>query len=417
MKAIMFLIAALAPTTLLIGQGGSNYSSVAFGDVIRSVGARYEGMAGTSIAMPTLQGINVVNPALLGMSPFTRIQTGYRFVQHIENGAPGSAAQVNGEVDGLLALFAVDTSMGIGVSLGVLPVSNVAFATTRSFRTTGPSGTSTGTSIQSGTGGISSIQLGASYRVADVYVGLSARPLFGQISYLDENINTTVTTISKFSQSTKYLLTGALYRIGLYTEILPSFGVGAYYSFGSKLSYDKTLTQTAFTRETFDTLDLQGRHEYTFLSQTTSSTSDLPSSIGLGLSYKTGRTQIGIDLEQSNYSNVTFNQRNTVSLGSMFRATLGVSHQAAGYAPTFFDKWGYRGGIGYVKQYFSFRGYAVNEYFGSVGIDFPLGPSATVDASVQSGYRGPEVGFYEYFGRLNLSVSIGEVWFKPFARD
>lgn len=417
MHVVLIVIGTLASVVFAYGQGGSNYSSAGIGDVIRSVGARYEGMAGTSIAMPSLQGINVVNPALLGMSPFTRIQTGYRFAQHVENGTTGKASQVNGEVDGLLALFAVDTSMGIGVSFGVLPYSNLAFATTRSFTTTGPSGTYTGSSSQSGSGGISSIHLGASYKVASVYVGLSARPLFGQMNYYDENITSTITTTSSFSQTTKYLVTGALYRVGLFTEIIPSVSLGAYYSFGSKLSYDKLLTQTAFTRETFDTLDVRGRSDYTFLTQKTSSTSELPSTLGIGLSYRTGRTQIGIDVEQGSYGNITFNPRNNVVLGNMLRATLGVSQQAAAYAPTFFDKWGYRGGIGYVQQYFSFGGYAVREYFGAVGVDFPLGQSATVDAAVQGGYRGPNVGLYEYFGRLNVSVSIGETWFKPFARD
>lgn len=101
----------------------------------------------------------------------------------------------------------------------------------------------------------------------------------------------------------------------------------------------------------------------------------------------------------------------------MFRASLGISQQAAGYAPTFFDKWGYRGGVGYTKQYFVFRGQDVHEFYGTVGVDFPLGQSATVDAALQGGFRGSSNGLYEYIGRFSATVSIGEVWFKPFARD
>ena len=415
----LFTIAVVAIASLAqaFSQGGSNFSSFGIGDVVRSVGARYEGMAGTAIAMPSLQGINVINPALLGMSPFTRIQTGYRFEQHLIQSSQGPAAQTNGEVDGLLALFAVDTSMGLGVSFGVLPYSNIAYSTKREFTTASPQGVQKGTSSQYGTGGISSLYLGASYRVAGIYLGASAQPLFGQINYYDDNIVSTVTSLSTFTQQTKYLMTGAAYRLGAYTELVPSIHVGAYYSFGSRLSYDKSATQTVLTREIFDTLNLRGRDEYTFFNQTSSGDSPLPSTFGVGVSYRVGRTQLGLDVESSSYSGITINQRNGATMGSMFRASLGISQQAAGYAPTFFDKWGYRGGIGYVKQYYTYRGQDVHELFASVGVDFPLGQSATVDAALQGGFRGAGSGLYEYIGRFAVTVSIGEVWFKPFARD
>jgi hypothetical protein len=172
-----------------------------------------------------------------------------------------------------------------------------------------------------------------------------------------------------------------------------------------------------FTREIFDSLNLRGSDEYTFSTQSSSGDSPLPTTVGIGLSYRAGRTQIGLDIERSDYSGITINQRSDASTGSMFRASLGISQQAAGYAPTFFDKWGYRGGLGYVKQYFTFRGQDVHEVFGSIGVDFPLGQSATVDAAMQAGFRGPSTGLYEYIGRFSVTVSIGEVWFKPFARD
>jgi hypothetical protein len=417
MRMLVVLLVILIGTTNLFAQGGSNYSSVGIGDVIRSVGARYEGMAGTSIAMPSLQGINVTNPALLGMSPFTRIQTGYRFEQHLVQGAQGPAAQTSGEVDGLLALFAVDTSMGLGVSFGVMPYSNISYSTKREFTTSSPEGTFKGSSSQSGSGGISSIYFGASYRIEGIYVGLSAQPLFGQMNYYDDNVVSGITTLSSFTMQTKYLMTGAAYRIGACKEVAPSFNLGAFFSFGSKLHYDRTATKTVFTREIFDSLNLRGSDEYTFSTQSSSGDSPLPTTVGIGLSYRAGRTQIGLDIERSDYSGITINQRSDASTGSMFRASLGISQQAAGYAPTFFDKWGYRGGLGYVKQYFTFRGQDVHEVFGSIGVDFPLGQSATVDAAMQAGFRGPSTGLYEYIGRFSVTVSIGEVWFKPFARD
>ena len=42
-----------------------------------------------------------------------------------------------------------------------------------------------------------------------------------------------------------------------------------------------------------------------------------------------------------------------------------------------------------------------------------------VDAAVSLGKRETDVvdSISELFGRLTVTVSIGEVWFKPFARD
>jgi len=416
-KLTTVVMTVVLATVTGLSQGGSNYSSVGLGDVVRSVGARYEGMAGTMIAMPSQQGINVINPSLLGLSPFTRIQTGYRFEQHIVNASQGSAAQTSGEVDGLLALFSVDTSMGLGVAFGILPYSNIAYATNRTFTIDGSQGTQTGSSSQSGSGGMSSIYLGASYRIGGVHLGASAQPLFGQMIYTDDNVTSSLATRTTFTQQSKYLMTGASYRLGFSTEVLPALNLAGYYTFGSKLSFDRTETQTAYITEISDTLGLRGIDEYTFFKQQTSGESPLPSTVGFGLSYRNGRTQIGIDIEQGDYSTVSINRRSDATMGSMFRASIGLSQQAAGYAPTFFDKWGYRGGIGYVKQYYSFKGQPIEEIFGAVGVDFPLGQSATVDAAMQAGIRTPSSKLYEYIGRFSVTVSIGEIWFRPFARD
>lgn len=416
-RIFVILVSVILAHACILAQGGSNYSSLGLGDIYRSVGARYEGMAGTAIAMPSVQGINVVNPALLGMSPFTRIQTGYRFAQHQVESSQGPAAQSNGEVDGLLALFAVDTSLGIGVSFGMLPYSNLAYSTIRTFKTYVPNDSYNVSSYQSGDGGISSIYIGTSYRIGPIYVGASTQPLFGQMNYYDESIVSSVSTLTTFSLRTKYLVTGMLYKVGAFTEILPSFNLGGYYASGSNLAFDRTVTRTAFTKELFDKDHRLESFKDTLYKSVLSGESPLPTTLGFGMSYRSGRTQIGLDVESANYSGTTINQRPDATMGSMFRATLGISQQAAGYAPTFFEKWGYRGGIGYVQQYFTFRGQTVHEMFGSVGVDFPLGQSATVDAALQVGFRGPSTGLYEYIGRFSATVSIGEVWFKPFARD
>lgn len=403
---ICMALALIAPSIALLGQGGSNYSTVGLGDLRLSSGALYDGMAGTSIAMPSDHGINTVNPALLGISPFTRLQASYRFSQHQISSRDGAASQFNSEVDGLLALFSIDTSMGLGVSFGVVPYSGTNYSVERAIRSARDSGAATGTSSQTGSGGISSIQLGVSTRILPTLsAGVSANVLFGLTSQT-EDLRT-----EAYSERLQTLRTfdirGTLWRAGLYFQPNTSWSAGAFVGTGSDASY--TLTQSI--------VGYVGTATYFDTTTTSTSTTGLPLSYGLGVSFHSGRTTLGADLEIVDVSRVTMNVPQWATLGQFVRASVGLSHTAAGYAATFFEKLGYRAGLAYQQQYYAVNGRAVNEYLGSVGVDFPLGAAATVDLALQGGWRGPSSGLSEYFGRFMTSISIGEVWFRRFARD
>lgn len=390
----------------LHAQGGSNYSTVGFGDLRLTSGALYDGMAGTSIAMANDHGINVVNPALLGMSNFTRLQASYRFSQHLVSSRDGSANQYNGEVDGILTHFAIDTSMGLGVSFGVIPYSSTNYSVERLIGSPSDSTRPSGQSSQVGVGGVSAIQLGASYRVLPMlYAGASLKVLFGLTSQTDEVV--TKQYSERVRTLTGYDVRGLLLRGGLYFRPNTSWSIGAFVSGGSDASYTVTRSVVGFV----------GTATYFDTTTASTATTGLPFSFGLGMAFHAGRTTLGADVEMVDMSGVTMNVPQWATLGQFMRVSLGLSQTAAGYAPTFFDKLGYRAGVSYQRQYYSVNGSNVTELFGSFGIDFPLGGAATVDLAMQGGFRGPASGLYEYFGRFMASVSIGEVWFRPFARD
>lgn len=388
-----------------LAQGGSNYSAIGLGDMRRSVGALYDGMAGTAIAMPSDHGINIVNPALLGMSPFTRLQAGYRFNQHLVSQGDLSTRQNNGEIDGLMVLFAVDTLRGFGVSFGVIPYSSVNYLTERPLSTPVDGTPLTGRALQQGTGGTSAIQIGASGRVGNLYAGISMQALFGVISlseflYVDA-IN------ERVQSSTSYDVRGMLLRAGLFYRT-STVSLGGFISGGPRGSMN-TVYRAA---------GLLGSSVYIDSTLSVSGVTDFPVSVGLGASTSLGRSTVGADLEWSDHSGVDVNPRADAAYDRSLRVSLGYSLQAAHYAPSFWDKWGFRAGASYQRMYYTFRGSEIHEYAVAAGFDFPLGQSATVDAAVQSGYRGPVTGtLSELFARLTVTVSIGEQWFRPFARD
>ncbi|MBC8125328.1 MAG: hypothetical protein H7X70_06305 [Candidatus Kapabacteria bacterium] len=405
-RVLIICVSLLLFPLCTFAQGGSNYSSIGFGDLRRSVGALYDGMAGTSIAMPSDHGINTVNPALLGMSVYTRLQAGYRFNQNLINDNGASLKQNNGELDGLMVLFAVDTARGFGISFGVLPYSSVNYLVQRNFSTDIDGTPLTGRSVQSGTGGTSSLQLAASARLGAFYFGLSVQTLFGLITLAD---NIFVDGFNERVRSTTSNdIRGVLLRGGVYYKASPTLSLGAFVSGGPSASLSTSYrTAGVFSGNTYfdSTIAVE-------------SNTQLPFGVGLGASLQDGRSTFGVDLEFTDFSGITIPLPVGAEYVPSLRATFGYNRQAAQYAQTFGEKLGLRAGAGFQRQYYSYKGADVNEFFASGGIDFPLGASATVDAALQGGYRGPSGGsLYDYFMRFTLTVSIGETWFKPFARD
>ncbi len=399
-------LAVLAPS-LLSAQGGSNYSSIGLGDIRRSVGALYDGMAGTSIAMPNDHGINIVNPALLGFSPYTRLQAGYRFNQHLVSQDGLTSQQNNGEIDGLMVLFAIDTAHGFGISFGVVPYSSVNYAVKRELSTEVDGTRLTGRSEQNGTGGTSSLQLGVSGRLGKFYGGISLQTLFGVITLSDDLYVDGIA--ERVRSTTSYDVRGILLRAGTFYRASDRLSIGAFVAGGPQGSMNTV----------YNAVGTLGGRTYVDSTLRVTETTELPFNLGIGASYRLGRSLLGFDLEWGDLSRVDVNPRADATYERSLRATIGYNLPAAQYAPSFWEKWGFRAGAGYQSMYYTFNGSPIAEYFASAGFDFPLGQSATVDAAVMGGYRGPSgsTGLSDTFLRLTVTVSIGETWFRPIARD
>ena len=108
-------------------QGGSNYTAFGVGDIYQTVDAAYMGVGGTCIAYPSAHGINPMNPALWTNVTSTRLQAGYLFNQHVVDQNKSQLLQNNGKVSGIQALFAVDTSMGLCLTMGIVPYTMVNY--------------------------------------------------------------------------------------------------------------------------------------------------------------------------------------------------------------------------------------------------------------------------------------------------
>lgn len=408
-QIVLVVILFCASLGKVVAQGGSNYSALGIGDLRRNPGAFYEGMAGTAYAMPSTHGINLTNPALLGMSTLTRLQVGYKFQQHLVTQGSNQLAQNNGELDGLVALFGIDTTYGFGISFGLSAYSNVNYLVSRPIFSDVSGVQVSGRSEQLGEGGTSGIHVGASFRpFQDVYIGVQAQSLFGVIRQSDQIILDG--QFDKLTNLSTYDIRGVVLKVGAYWNVSKFWSIGGVISGGPSASVNNARRAVA----------VQGQNVFFDSTQVFESDSPLPFTVGLGVSYADNNTTWGMDLEMMDASALTINSRAGVTNGTAIRASLGMNKTGAqtSLAP-FIERIGIRTGVAYQQLYTTVLGNSIYEMYGAFGVNFPLGATAIVDASINAGYRGAAggSGINELFSRFSVSVNIGEQWFKPFARD
>lgn len=405
---VLLLVSTFAVT--VHAQGGSNYSAMGIGDIRRTTGALYEAVSGTSVAMPMDHGINVVNPALLGLQPSTRLQVGYRFNQHLVGDRNGnSIAQNNGEFDGVLANFVVDTAYGFAVAFGLVPFTTVNYMVANDLYSEVDGVVASGQSLRTGDGGFSSLFLAVSGKIIpDLHIGFSIQPMFGNIILTDDVKLYGGANYDTKSQSS-YDLRGIQYRTGLYWTVTKNLNLGATIAGGMNGSLLVTDHVAAY-RGTIISYDS------TVISNTTT---PLPLSVAFGASIVEGRSIFGVDVEVSDYSQLMVRQ-STTSYGQSFRASVGVTRPGIRLSVLpFIERMGFHAGLCYQKLYYTYNGNPIYEYSGSVGTDFPVGGNSIIDMSLTGGWRGTGQAsdIRELFMRAIFTMSIGEQWFKPFVRE
>ena len=293
-RLLIACIFVLVPISLL-SQGGSNYSLFGIGDINLTSSAAYCGLAGTSIAFPMEHVVNSVNPAILSKSISTRLQSGYKFSQHlIEDSKSNVLYQNNGNVSGLSSIFVIDTSFGLTFSFGFNPFSKVNYLIRVPILVDYEGIKVEGNSIYKGQGGLSLGYLGTSVNVlSNLSIGVQALATFGVINnsietyFYDDNF---FYSVNRMDNRFK----GFGYRFGLLYESIEHLFVGAYLEKHNNIEYEKELIyQAELSQDTSfkDVFDLS-----------------LPDNFGFGFSYLTGNFRIGSDYRNYRLKEMNFNE-------------------------------------------------------------------------------------------------------------
>ncbi|MES2765376.1 MAG: hypothetical protein V4642_05890 [Bacteroidota bacterium] len=400
----------LAPS--LLAQGGSNYSAFGIGDIRYNAGAAYDAIGGTSIAVPLVRGINLLNPAAWSYTHSTRLQAGYRFNQSLISNSQSSISQNNGKIDGILAIFSIDTARGISASFGIQPYSSVNYLSASTFAVEADTSVKVKRELI-GAGGLSTAYLGASFMpFKDLALGANAFAIFGTIN---STIRSTILG-QNYSISTNEVedgFRGVGGRFGAMYSVTPEFIIGATAAVFSDLDLTSTLTYYSST-----TSPSVLNPDTSFI---TKSTVVLPAEFGIGASYRTGQYLFSADAEMQDFSGgFAFRpQSDQTVFRRAMRMSAGIARIGNFRAgSSYFDKVGYGIGGGFKQLYYQVNGESIDELYGSFGLQLPIAGAAELDAALTGGIRGTtNAGLVEeLFMRASFSVSIGETWFKPFAR-
>lgn len=388
-----------------LSQGGSNYSLFGIGELNRNNGAFYDGLSGTSISVPSEYAINLQNPAMWSYVESTRLQFGYKFNQHYNESVSQSLFQNNGKLNDVLAIFSIDTSMGISASLGLYSYTTVNYFISNPTSRTAEGITVNGTTQYQGNGGITNVYLGFSARPLDyLALGISVT---GHLGNIKNTSNTSYFESFTFQSATykENSFGGLSTKLGFNLTAIENLSIGGFVNINNSFSYNNT--NEFITQFAIDTV--------TNSQQTIS----LPTEIGLGIAYKTGKFILASDFITQDFTNLDFNKNTASTFQNSYKFSMGVRRVGNPQrSADFLDRLGYNFGLSYSQLYYNINNTNLNEISGSLGFNIPIPGTGMIDMAIIMGQRGTiENGLInEYFGRLIVNMSIGDTWFKPIRR-
>jgi hypothetical protein len=390
----------------LYSQGGSNYSIFGIGDLQNGLGAAFDGLGGTSIAVPFSHSISTRNPAQWSFISSTRIQAGYRFSQQLVTNSTNTLYQNNGKVDGFLINFAIDTTIGSAINIGFGPYSSVNYLITSPVSITDDLGTVTGKMNYQGQGGLAQAYIGTSIRpIKNLSIGASIISLFGSST---KSNSTFLDLANSTSTKTESIDTynGMAFRLGLMYEPISNLFVGAYSEIHSNLDITQNyLFYSSYLPDSTYHIDVMKQ---------------LPNQYGFGFSYTTGKFMFAGDYMLQDFSNLNYNISPNVKFRKYTAASFGISRLGNTNASApLSDRTTYNFGITYKQNYLIVNNIEINELSGSFGFSLPIVGNAFLDAAFTFGVRGATTNglVNEKFGRMTVSISLGDYWFQPFKRD
>ncbi len=407
MKIHKIILIILFLNTIL-ASGGSIYSRFGLGDILHGYSARRIALGNPVTAVADADYISTTNPASWYKLVRTRFETGVNYYGMDITGNQGSAYYSETLFSGFVIGFPVSRDLGIGVTTGLIPVTNVNYEVVRSKSNEGVGSYS---EVLQGDGGISKFFLGSSFKLpGDFVVGASFEYYSGNLDYFTSiEFNESSLKDADFRTNFRYKGIGTTLGLitsdisGLFgTESISDFRFSFSFTYISELNTDTSLNaSTSFGELAFS----EG-----------STKTKLPIKVGLGTSFRLNRDyMVFADYNYQPWSDFEFNNNKSQNLRDLHKITIGLEYRnLEGFLQqSFWKQIIFRGGLTYERTHYQFNGTGIDEYSVSTGFGLPLGLGSFVDLGFQYGVRGTTESnlLKENFYRASISLNIGELWF------
>jgi hypothetical protein len=398
-----FLISATASLFCVISYAqhstSSPYSTIGIGEIDNRIYSLNSGMANVGIGTYTSRFLNNTNPAAIAVdSSFFIFDVSLSGILSRYSTA-GMKEYANNENVKKVA-FGVRIFSKLAVSAGILPYSNVQYKIQSEAYVEG--GNNEKYNIyHEGSGGLSKVYLAASYKLLpSLRAGVNASYLFGRINRSETLSNQMIQTISEVD---KMLLDfGLMYNKRLTASTSVSAGLVFGYESRIKMKNYKTVSSLGTTETETSTFTSLPRNVGTGFSITNSS----------GHSYK----MFAVDYKFHNWANIP-SPDHRMKYSNSHRINAGAEYIPNYRTPrNYFQRMEYQLGAYFEKSNMIINGKQIAEMGVTTGIIFPLKSNYTqIFLSADLGRRGGAGLINENYIRINLGVSVNQLWFIKWA--
>jgi hypothetical protein len=295
--------------------------------------------------------------------------------------------------------FGVRIFSKLAVSAGILPYSNVQYRIQSDGYVEGGNNEKYAV-YHEGSGGLSKLYLAGTYKLLPyLYAGVNASYLFGRINRSESLSNQTLQTISEVD---KILLDfGLMYNKKIDNT---SFSAGLVFGYESKIKM-----------KNYKTLSSLGATE-----TETSTYTSLPKNAGIGfaLQNNSGHSykMLAVDYKFHNWANIQSPDKR-MRYADNHRINAGIEYIPNYRTPrNYLQRVQYQLGAYYEKSNLVINGKRISEMGATAGIVLPLKNDYTqIFLSADAGRKGGTGLINEKFVRINLGVSINQLWFIKWA--
>jgi hypothetical protein len=376
----------------------SPYSTIGLGEIDSKIYGLNSGMANVGIGTYRTNFLNNTNPAAIAIdSSFFIFDVSLS--GKLSKYSTADITEYANNTNAKKVAFGVRIFSKLAVSAGILPYSNVQYRIQSDSYVEGKNYEKY-TLFYEGSGGLSKTYLTATYKLwPHLYAGVTVSYLFGRINRSQSLSNQTIQTISEVDK--------ALFDFGLmYNRKINATALSAGLVFGyeSKLKLKNyKIISSLGTTET-----------------ETSTYTSLPRNVGVGLTLQNNSghsyKMVAIDYKFHNWGNIQSPDKR-MQYSDNHRINAGIEYIPNYRTPrTYFHRVQYQAGAYFEMSNLIINGKRMSEMGVTAGLVLPLKNNYTqIFVSADAGRRGGSGLINESYIRINLGVSVNQLWFIKWA--